>query len=46
MAVMLAHFSLALTFSRYSHFRILDLEYVGQDHGVQHSKWYYSMTDT
>ena len=31
--------------SRYSHFKISDLENVGKDHDVQHSQWRHSMAN-
>ena len=33
-------------FSRYSHFKMRDLENVGQFHDAQHSQWYHSMAIT
>ena len=44
--VVLEHFSLALNFSRYSHFIIRDLENVGQGRNVQHAQWHHSMVNT
>ena len=41
----LEHFSLALTFLLYSHFKFRDLENVGQSHDVQHSQWNHSMAN-
>ena len=34
------------SFSRYSHFKIRDLENVDHSHDVQHSRWRHSMPNT
>ena len=44
--VTLEHFRYLSPFSKYSHFKIRDLENVIQSHDVQHSQWHHAMANT